>query len=110
MKPNPEFSEAAGDLTLDSLRKKIERGEIDKPTRELMDRLGVKTPEEFQRLLRDKPQVVQGALARGNRQATGPNRAATRDSRSADTDASERPVLPPELRDAYDEFTRRFRP
>ena len=110
MKPNPEFSEAAGDLTLDSLRKKIERGEIDKPTRELMDRLGVKTPEELQRLLRDKPQVVQGVLARGNRQATGPNRAATRDSRSADTDASERPVLPPELRDAYDEFTRRFRP
>ena len=110
MKPNPEFSEAPGDLTLDTLRKKIERGEIDKPTRELMERLGLKTPEELQRLLQDKPQVVQAELARGTRRALGPNRAATREASSADVDASERPVLPPELRDAYEEFTRRFRP
>jgi collagen type III alpha len=110
MKPNPEFSEAPGDLTLDSLRKKMERGEIDKPTLELMQRLGVKTPEELQRLLRDKPQVVQAELSQGRRRAIGPNRAATREGQSADVDASDRPVLPPELRDAYEEFTRRFRP
>jgi hypothetical protein len=110
MKPNPEFSEAPGDLTLDSLRRKMERGEIDKPTRELMQRLGVKTPEELQRLLRDKPQVVQAELSQGRRRAIGPNRAATREGQSADVDASDRPVLPPELRDAYEEFTRRFRP
>ncbi len=110
MKPNPEFSEAPGDLTLDTLRKKIERGEIDKPTRELMERLGLKTPEELQRLLQDKPQVVQAELSRGTRRALGPNRAATREGQSTDVDASDRPVLPPELRDAYEEFTRRFRP
>jgi hypothetical protein len=110
MKPNPEFANEAGDLTLDSLRKKLERGEIDKPTRELMDRLGVKTPEELRRLLQNKPEVVQAEMGRGNRPAVGPTRSATRDHRTAPTDANDRPVLPPELRDAYEDFTRRFRP
>ncbi|MCS7166981.1 MAG: hypothetical protein NZ914_05045 [Gemmatales bacterium] len=110
MNPNPEFSNEAGDLTLDSLRKKLERGEIDKPTRELMDRLGVKNLEELRRLLQQKPEVVQAEMNRGQRQALGPSRAATRDNRSAATDANDRPVLPPELRDAYEDFTRRFRP
>jgi len=109
--PNRAHAEKPADLVLEEFRKKLEKGEID---RRILDKL--KWSEEdlkrfygaYEKLRKEgRLDLARGSGTAGLR-SSGPSRAATQTAKPVEAGAHPAFVPPPELRDSYEEYTRRL--
>jgi hypothetical protein len=108
-KPTEEFLKKATDLQLKTVQEQLEKGQIDKNLKELLNQLNL-SPQQALDLLKQRRDRVFATALQGNMRAHGPHQAQTSGRTPQDLNSAARPNLPPELRDPFENFTRKLNP
>jgi hypothetical protein len=105
---DPEHQKKATDLALESLRKKMQDGEIDK---DFLKKAGLEDAAALQKFFKDYDRIKRESPERlagqGQQRARGPAKANTSLSNQKDLIIDPNSVPPPELRDALDIYTKK---
>src|SRR5439155_16318006 len=115
-KPNEEFARKATDLTLETFRKQMEEGKIDKDVLKKMNWTEKDLKDFMDQYKKFKEQggtipkdaVGKSTGNKANLKSTGPAESVTRTGKAMDAQADPGLQPPPELRNSFEEFTRQL--